>query len=303
MAYPALTDRRMPYDNDGTRVGYGEKGNDSAASRFAQGLTTYFIANDLIELNDQDFVATSVDAAFEGDSGNARRYMALWWFFPERRQVTAAFFGFADTMVAVGYGIASGGVQGSADSTNGVDGTWETASVPSGIPGGPAGLDTWRMSIRTISFTGGKNVLRVCLDSDNPAKVNTRLRLAHLYGEKAAGQTPDDLIFIDHDTTPGAEYATPEDFGDRPLATTLTRQFRVKNASATKTANTINLQCNDADFAISTDGTTWVATINITSLAAGAESATMYIRNTTPAIGSLLGPRFSRIVMTAASWT
>lgn len=46
-----------------------------------------------------------------------------------------------------------------------------------------------------------------------------------------------------------------------------------------------------------------VATINIASLAAGAESATMYIRNTTPAIGSLLGPRFNRIVATVASWT
>ena len=81
------------------------------------------------------------------------------------------------------------------------------------------------------------------------------------------------------------------------------RQFRVKNDSATLTANTINLQCNDTDFAISTDGATWVATINIASLAAGAESATMYIRNTTPAAGNLLGPRFARIVALVGSWS
>ena len=67
----------------------------------------------------------------------------------------------------------------------------------------------------------------------------------HLYGEKIAGQTPDDIIYINHDDTPGAEFTAPEDFGDQPLGTTVVRQFRVKNASATKTANTINIQCND----------------------------------------------------------
>ena len=127
--------------------------------------------------------------------------------------------------------------------------------------------------------------------------------LFHIYGEKAAGETPHDIIFIDHDTTPGVEYAAPEDFGDRPLGTSVVRQFRVKNVSPTLTANSINIQCNDSDFAISTDGVTWVVTINIASLAAGAESATLYMRNTTPAPGNPLGPRFARIVAIVGSWT
>ena len=101
--------------------------------------------------------------------------------------------------------------------------------------------------------------------------------MIHLYGKKTARQTPDDVIYIDHDTTPGVEYTSPEDFGDQPLGTTVVRQFRLKNTSATKTANTINIQCNDSDFAISTDGTTWVVTINIASLGPGAQSATMYV--------------------------
>jgi hypothetical protein len=69
------------------------------------------------------------------------------------------------------------------------------------------------------------------------------------------------------------------------------RQFRIKNVSATRTAASINIQCNDTDFAISTDNVNWVTTINIASLAPGAESATMYWRCTTPAPGAQLGPR------------
>jgi hypothetical protein len=155
--------------------------------------------------------------------------------------------------------------------------------------------------IRPISFTGAKRTFRFQDYYINPYSP-LYLLLVHLYGAKAAGQTPDDLIFIDHDTTPGVEFTAPEDFGDRPLGTTVTRQFRVKNASATKTASTISVACNDDDFAISTDGTTWVVTINIASLAPGAESSTMYVRNTTPNPGALLGPRFARLVALVGSW-
>jgi hypothetical protein len=301
MPYPALSDHRIPYHRDGTRVAYGGRANDGVAARFAQGPTAWFSTADLIELNDGDYDPTSVDDVFEGDSGNGRRYMALWFFFPEVREISAAHIGVADTTVPDGYGIADGGIQGSTDTTNGVDGTWETASTPSGQPGGARALDTWRRLVRPISFTGGKRVLRICRDSDQPIKTNTRIRLIHLYGEKAAGQTPDDILFIDDATN--QEFGAVLDFGDRPLGTTVTRVFRLKNASTTKTANTVNLQCNDSDFAISTDGTTWVATINIASLAPGAQSSNLYVRCTTPAPGASLGPRFAELVVTVASWT
>ena len=99
------------------------------------------------------------------------------------------------------------------------------------------------------------------------------------------------------------EFTGPEDFGDQPLGTTVVRQFRVKNVSGSKTANTINIQCNDSDFAISEDGVIWVVTINIASLSAGAESPTLYVRCTTPDPGASLEPRFARIVTTVASYT
>ena len=205
-------------------------------------------------------------------------------------------------------GISGGGgavtvdsLQGSNDTTNGVDGTWETASFPAGNPIGYVTLDAFRSGVKAISFTGGKKTIRFGIGGGYVDKFY--IYQVHIYGEKVAGQTPDDVIYIDHDTTPGVEYTAPEDFGDQPLGTTVVRQFRLKNTSATKTANSINVQCNDSDFAISTDGTTWVVTISIASLGPGAQSATMYVRCTTPAPGNLLGPRFARIVTTVASYT
>ena len=277
MPYPTLPDRRIPYDNDGTVVMQGDE---------FYGTTSTSSGGDIAEWNDYDLVQAGI-------SRGGGHPTTTWFFFPEQREVTA-FYAYGGGAAAV----AMGAVKGSNDTTNGLDGTWETATLSGGDPALVTAF-SWRDGIKAISFTGGKKTIRMTLAVDG----SYFLVICHLYGEKVAGQTPDDLIFIDHYTTPGVEYTAPEDFGDRPLGTSVTRQFRVKNASATLTANTINIQCNDADFVISTDNTTWVATINIASLGPGAESSTMYVRNTTPNPGNLLGPRFSRIVSTVGSWT
>jgi len=287
VAYTALPDMRMPYDNDGTRVGYNQ------GTGIIGGVIGWFTGSQLIALNAKDW--NSIGAGAEGVWGQ----QGVWMFYPERREITGMVI-WMDKGTTYSWGY----LQASADTTNGVDGTWENASLAGGTPDvAYTQFDAWRMMIRPVSFTGSKKVLRwqhyCSYYGGNPSAMHN----LHVYGEKAAGQTPDDLIYIDHDTTPGVEFAAAEDFGDRPLATSVIRQFRLKNVSATKTANGINIQLNDADFAISEDGTTWVVTINISSLAAGAQSATLYMRNTTPAIGSLLGPRFARIVTTVASWT
>jgi hypothetical protein len=301
MSYPAIPDMRMPYHRDGCVVGIGGT-SGTVATIFAGGIARYVSGSDLIELNDADNAALGTAIPIPAVAGPVGASgVGVWVFFPELREVTAHYMGLdvlGSALISTGALLLT--VQGSNDTTNGVDGTWETASLGNGQGVGYAQLDGFRAYIKAISLTGGKRAIRFALQ----ANVNgLNLVLLHLYGRKAAGQTPDDIIFIDHDTTPGVEYAAAEDFGDRPLGTTVVRQFRVKNASTTKTANTINIQANDSDFTISTDGTTWVVTINIASLAALAESATMYIRNTTPAPGSLLGPRFAEVVAIVGSWT
>lgn len=290
MTYTALPDRRMPYHRDGTVVAYSTL---TALDSFALGVAGYLSGAERIELNDADLVTVGT---LGGGARNNNR--AVWFFFPELREVSAYSIGHV-------YDVAGGAVtiQGSNNSTNGMDGTWEDAALGGTGLYETSATDGWRSTIGTISFTGPKRVVRIKLATVGSVGGEGTWPLIHLYGEKAAGETPDDLIFVDHDTTPGAEYTAPEDFGDRPLGTTLVRQFRVKNTSATLTANAINLQCNDTDFAISTDGVTWVVTINLASLAAGAESATMYIRNSTPAPGAIIGPRFAEIVAVVGSWT
>jgi len=284
MPYTALPDRRMPYDNDGTQVG-----------RWAAvtGVNSWLNSTEAIELNDYDYTAVSW---IMGQSG---QNIGVEMFFPESREVTAIYIWVQDDGGA-GSEQPITGVQGSTDSVNGQDGSWETASMPGGYPG-KANTYAWRSDIKAVSFTGPKRVVRAYRYIANDGM--REIYICHWYGEKAAGQTPDDIIYINHDDTPGVEFTAPEDFADQPLGTTVVRQFRLKNVSGSKTANTINVQCNDADFAISEDGVNWVVTINIASLSAGAESATLYVRCTTPALGALLGPRFARIVTTVASYT
>lgn len=283
MPYPALTDMRMPYDTDGTLVYIGT---------VASGATTALTGTERSNLQ-RHAVGVSVSYGLTGTR-------AMWWFFPERREVSG--------MVCTGHGPsgigqpgAPGGavVRGSDDTANGSDGTWETASLPGGsvilgVTTGTPGIphDYWRSTVRPISLTGPKQSLSMRWDGGN------QWFQIHIYGEAAGGEMDHDLIFIDHDDTPGDEFESPEDFGDQPLGTTVVRQFRVKNVSASETATNVNLQCNDTDFAIATSPSgPWVATINIASLGPGVESNTMYVRCTTPAPGAPLGPRTARITI------
>ncbi len=301
MPYPALPGRHLAYDNDGTVV--ATKAPSGEPVNFSAGLSAYLSGAEKIELNDDDWVSTGHGNLSQGGGigvpGNNVFY--LWFFCPEQREWAAIFAGFSD----IGWLSLNGfTIHGSNDTTNGADGTWEVASVGSGGASEQT-LDAWRATWATISFTGSKRVIRIAVRNyGGGGQGGFQLCTLHLYAKKAAGQTPDDIIFIDQDAGTPAEFTSDEDFGDRPLGTTVTRQFRVKNVSPTKTANNINLQCNDADFTIGTTSTgPWVTSIDIASLLPGAESATMWTKDTTPAPGNLLGPRLARIVCTVGSFT
>lgn len=302
MAYPAIPDVRIGYDNDGAVVAYGAGSNDSVAARFAAGPTSYITGSALIALNGYSYTAFPALIDLAVDAGSNIPYRAMWVFFPEQREVTEVFLGTLSTITVQGTLVSS--IQGSTDTTNGVDGTWQTATLSSPVGSGPQSLDSWRAWFGSVSFTGPVSAIRIGLNwgIGNPSTVNhVNVAILHLYGTKGAGQTPDDIIYLDGQHAYAA-FTTVEDFGNVPLGTTTVRTFKVQNSSATKTANSINLQCNDADFAISTDSVTWVTTINIASLAAGASSAVLYVRNTSPSPGGRLGPRFARIVTTVGSW-
>ena len=287
MAYPALPDRRMAYDNDGTIIYYG---------RNTEGAAFMLTSGQMVELNDHDQTL-----AFQ--TSQATGTHLIWFFFPESREVTACWCQMGQT----GLGTVthtSESLQGSNDTGNGTDGTWETASFPSGTPIGwePSAsgqmFDSWRNGIKPVSFTGPKKTVRFQTATTSTSSAREfQYYTIQLYGEAAAGAMTHDLEYINHDDTPGVAYTAPEDFGDMPLGTSVVRQFRIKNTSATKTATNINIQCNDADFVIAENPAgPWVVTINLASLGPGAESPTYYVRCTTPAPGAVLAPRFARIV-------
>jgi hypothetical protein len=284
--YPALPDRRMPYDIDGTLVYFGTA---------STGATTAATSGQMVEINNQDFVLVNTVV----NDGTATFYS--WLFFPEQREVTATYCRFRHFFGSQSTESALNALRGSNDTANGMDGTWETASLPGGSPQWPDDF-AWRSHIVPVSFAGPKQTVRFEWIGSATGNRQGQIRILHCYGEAAATAMAHDLVFIDHDDTPGVEFTAPEDFGDQPLGTTVVRQFRVKNTSASKTATNINLQLNDADFAMAESASgPWVVTIDIASLGPGAESSTLYVRCTTPAPGSALRPRAARIIVGADS--
>jgi hypothetical protein len=276
MPYPALPDRRMAYHADGTRV---YEGPTSSTASIVESPANVNAWNSL----SNDHYSGRYDNGY------------VWLFFPESRVVSAIFTACVATdSGAHGNQVIS--VEGSNDSTNGLDGTWELATASGGYGVGTPPSDNWRANIKPIAFTGPKKVIRV--------KYGWSMSTLHLYGHKATGETPDDLIWLDSDET-GAEFATDEDFGDRPLGTTVVRTVKLKNVSPSLTANAIVVSCADADFILSYDGgTTWVSNFTIASLAPGVSSGDIQIRDTTPAPGtSALGPRFAVVSAVPGSWS
>ena len=284
MAYPVIPSRRMPYDIDGTEVGHIRTGLNLS---FNSGVESWATSAQKTQLQNQGNIAPFIRSYGYGNTDSD----AFWFFFPEVRELTHIGFTHSeiDTPTIT--------IQGSTDSTNGIDGTWET---PVWVVTVSDRADAWRSDVMALSFSGPVKVLRINF-YDGGADMNI-LNSIHLYGFKFAGETPDDILFVDAET--GAELTSLIDWGDRPEGTTEFRQVKVKNASTTKTANSINLQLNHTDFLMSwNSGGPWTTVLDITSLGAGAESGIIYLKNELGPPLLILGPKDARMIATVGSWT
>lgn len=283
--YPAISAHRMPYDIDGTEV--GRRSTDSLANLFSKGVSAWLTSQQKGNLNREDRIEEFGGGAFNSPS------WGFWFFFPELREVTHIGFLWSKTDANECL------VQGSTDSTNGMDGTWETAVFV--FPSPTVGFDFWRSTIMAVSFSGPVKVLRVgCRRNDY--NVNVNIYGLHVYGQKYATETPDDIVFCNAST--GNQLTALMDWGDRPEGTTLIDSFKVKNASASKIANNINLQLNHDDFLLawSADGP-WTSVLDIATLGVGALSNTVYVRNKLEPPLLLLGPKAARVIVSVGSWT
>lgn len=202
--------------------------------------------------------------------------------FPEKRDV-AAVSCFTDRNGALSGTLV---VSTSIDTTNGIDGTWVTGVTISEAdyeqsPQSPAG----RLLIKPLAVSGVKGVKAVNTGSNASGGMTF-----HVYGFVTAGASVDRLAFwhptLDQELTPA--YL---DWGDVPRNTNETRQLRVKNMSAAKTANTPRVALDAltdttpsvvGQHAVSVDNSTWLSQVNLSTLAPGAISPVVYVKRTTP---------------------
>jgi len=280
MAFVTIPSHRMPIDIDGTEIAY-------RGGAYNDGVALWCNSTKKGQLNDE----ISVDTVEWTSEGVA---LIVWVFFPEAREVEQMYIGGS----AYYYSTTFGELQGSADSTNGVDGTWETATWPNGVAyyHNPDGTK-WRTGVKPVSFSGPMKVLRFRITTIYAA----RLRDLHIYGRKKATETPDDVVFTDVNGTP---ITMLMDVGDRPEGTTVVQSIKIQNTSTTKIANNVNLQLNHPDFllAFSEDGP-WSSTLDIASIGVGSLSSTVYIKNPLGPPLLVLGPKAARLIAAVGSWT
>lgn len=269
MPYPIISSRRISYDIDGTVV---------AHTRNTDQIYAWLTSSQMTELNNEDYV--SVLSAPNMGQG-------VVFFFPEKREIE---------LLAASANGGFDSIQGSNDTTNGMDGTWETASITMTLS---TKDDDWRTKIYAVSFSTSYKVIRIKFSRE--MYDTSYIKMIHLYGRKAAGETVDDILFTD---SYGNELTALMDWNDRPEGSTVINSFKVKNASTTKIANNVNLQLNHADFGMSlSESGPWTATIDISSIAANSLSATIYVRNALGVPPLALGPKAARCIVAVGSWT
>lgn len=289
-SYANVPGRRVAWDDDGTVGVYFIGG--AADVTAPGGPWTAIPAATAENLNSEE----NADFLGVGTSNTSQNWACL--IFPELRDLK----GFFSRVRAA----TSGGhrVDTSADTTNGLDGTWTNRSTADTGWTGIGALDDYRDSIASLSVSGIRSV-RFKFQGANVAE-QWFWRNLHVYASIASGQTPDRLLWID-DTT-GLEFVLDKDYGDIPRGSARDIIIKLKNNSGSLTANTIAGAREDlylgsaAWYTYSIGGGAYGSTFSITSLAAGATSSAITLRQDV-ADAATLSVHAARAYVTVASWT
>lgn len=268
MPYIGYIAPAMPYHLDGTVV----KQLDATL-----GVRKTYSASEMLEMNDEDYTAVI---------GLASTYVIF--FFPELVDITAIFA----IMRTSGYDdiVAPQLIEWSANTTNGLDGTWTAAGMPNGYNAITMNFDSWRKNFKPMAGVTGAIALRIWAVGRFSSEIDDVLTV-HLYGKKTAGQTPNDILFLNAEVG-DMEFPVPLEFGDLRTNTFLVHEIKVKNSSATLTANAIVLTVLDpsAHITISVDNVNYGTTQNVGNLAPGASSVVYYVKCSLGVAPQPLGP-------------
>lgn len=285
--YPDVPAPRMAYDRDGT-IGWGCY-TDAASPTIMSGAQ-------VATLNDEDGDGVATQTLV-GTTGNKALFYGF--IFPQLRSVSGY-------KVIISNTTTISTLEWSGNTTNGLDGTWNSL----GNWAGTTAIGDYR-NITAVALTGVSG-LRWRLTNLN---VNPVYQAIHLYGAIEAGQTPDRLRMwhptldepLDDNTSADGAYF---DWGDVQRNTTSDKTFRIKNNSATLTANSIVISQEtpsdttptvNSQFTFS-DGGAFAASIDIGNLAPGAISPVLTKRFTRPS-NAALALWTSRTIANPTSWT
>lgn len=288
--YPDVPAPRMAYDRDGTAV---FKLNISSATIVEQ------LSNANVQAtNDEDGDTYQV-------TGSQNTTFAMCYIFPQFRDIAAYHWHYTGNN-------APSTIETSTDTTNGIDGIW--TSQGAGVATASFSTVAMRTAIQSVTWNGVKAV-RFRVVTGGSGGQSHLLYAMHLYGMLSAGETPDrlrmwhptlDEPLDDNTSADGAHF----DWGDIQRNTSSDKTFRIKNNSATLTANSIVISQEtlsdtsptvNSQFTFS-DGGAFAASIDIGNLAPGALSPVITKRFARPSNASL-SLWTSRTVANPGSWT
>lgn len=253
MTYPVISANKIQYDKDGSLVGK----NSAGAGSYSGGIVTWLTDAQKISLND------GLDSGIIGLN-------CLWVFFPKLRTVTH----FHLSMIPDYWGGGFANLQGSADTTNGQDGTWETATLGGSYYEQSTAVQTdyYRTKVGTVTFSQPVKAIRLYCTGGNSNTDDMLISILHLYGNDVV---EDELTITD---VAGNKITSLKDFGDVGRNTVSNATVYIKNNGATACTN-ILLDIEGTAHTFSLDGVTFNTTQKtIASLGVGEVSAPIYIR-------------------------
>lgn len=284
--YPDAPGLRMAYERDGTTGLF----LNTKTGVILQTLT----APQMAEMNDED-------TAYPALNPDDNSWCGLCFIFPELRDIVGH-------RGDVDYG--SGSEQGcywSADTTNGIDGTWTYAGatgfqVTFNLPG--------LRTINAVSITGARAVRWMRIFGGSNTRYN--VRSMQVFGRPSSGQNPDRLRLW-HPTLDQEVGGAHFDWGDIRPSSSADKEFRIKNNSGSLTANTITVSLDaptDTTPSVPAQHTmakasapgTFGATVTFTSLAPGAMSEIITLRRVSP-VNAVMNLWWARILASAATFT
>jgi hypothetical protein len=286
--YADIPGTRFALDQDGSVLWYRNITSGSSWTEATGSLSS------VIDAGNEDYVDIT------GISEDHTWEIAL--AFPEARTINAMFIASA----AGAGGTTSNTYYYSTDTTDGTDGTWTTFTGPNWRDTSGTLKPYFRADITPFGPLNNIKGLRWRQTHSNNSTSWHRIFCMHVYGSRPLSGVS--RLAFWHPTLDQALGAAYLDFGDHPQGTVTTRQFRIKNVSASLTANDITVNTSDTDnefngnLLVSTDNTTYVTSMNIGNLAAGAMSGTLYVRRTVPGAETST-QRLARLLANAASWS